>query len=140
MIGAMDISMSGLIAQRTRLTAVASNIANISSMRNENNELEPYQARYVVLQTEKNSERNSAAAKVQVAKVDTATVEPSYRYDPTHPLAMKSGPHQGYVAYPNVDMMAEFVDALEATRAYEANVGVLEISKNMAQQTLRILA
>ena len=53
---------------------------------------------------------------------------------------MKSGPHQGYVAYPNVDMMSEFVDALEATRAYEANVGVLEISKNMAQQTLRILA
>jgi flagellar basal-body rod protein FlgC len=140
MFGAMDISMSGLLAQRARLTAVASNIANISSMRNEKNELAPYQARYVVLQTEKNSERNSAAAKVQIAKVDTTTVEPSYRYDPTHPLAMKSGPHQGYVAYPNVDMMSEFVDALEATRAYEANVGVLEISKNMAQQTLRLLA
>jgi flagellar basal-body rod protein FlgC len=140
MIGAMDISMSGLLAQRARLTAVASNIANISSMRNENNELTPYQARYVVLQTEKNSERNSAAAKVQVAKVDTTTIEPNYRYDPTHPLAMKSGQHQGYVAYPNVDMMSEFVDALEATRAYEANVGVLEISKNMAQQTLRLLA
>lgn len=140
MIGAMDISMSGLMAQRARLTAVASNIANISSMRNENNELAPYQARYVVLQTEKNDERNTGAAKVQIAKVDTTTVEPNYRYDPTHPLAMKSGPHQGYVAYPNVDMMSEFVDALEATRAYEANVGVLEISKNMAQQTLRILA
>ena len=140
MFGAMDISMSGLLAQRARLTAVASNIANISSMRNEKNEVAPYQARYVVLQTEKNSERNSAAAKVQIAKVDTTTVEPSYRYDPTHPLAMKSGKHQGYVAYPNVDMMSEFVDALEATRAYEANVGVLEISKNMAQQTLRLLA
>src|SRR5262245_4292993 len=138
MIGAMDISMSGLLAQRARLTAVASNIANMSSMRNENGDLAPYQARYVDLQTEKNAERNTGAAKVEIAKVDTTNVEPSYRYDPTHPLAMKSGPHQGYVAYPNVDMMAEFVDALEATRAYEANVGVLEISKNMAQQTLRI--
>ena len=68
MFGAMDISMSGLLAQRARLTAVASNIANISSMRNEKNEVAPYQARYVVLQTEKNSERNSAAAKVQIGR------------------------------------------------------------------------
>jgi flagellar basal-body rod protein FlgC len=140
MIHAMDISMSGLLAQRARLTAVASNIANISSMRNENNEVQPYQARHVVLQTAPIDDRGSPAAKVQVAKVDTTTVEPNYRYDPTHPLAMKSGPYQGYVAYPNVDLMSEFVDALEATRAYEANVGVIEISKNMAQQTLRILA
>jgi flagellar basal-body rod protein FlgC len=44
------------------------------------------------------------------------------------------------VAYPNVNMTTEMVDALEATRAYEANIGVMEVSKGMAQQTLRILA
>jgi flagellar basal-body rod protein FlgC len=43
------------------------------------------------------------------------------------------------VAYPNINMTAEFVDALVATRAYEANVGVLEMTKGMSQQTLRIL-
>ena len=58
------------------------------------------------------------------------------KHEPGHPDADASG----YVAYPNVDMTTEFVDALEATRAYEANIGVLEISKDMGQRTLQILA
>jgi flagellar basal-body rod protein FlgC len=58
------------------------------------------------------------------------------KYQPGHPDANA----EGYVAYPDIDMTVEFVDALEATRAYEANVGVFEITKNLAQQTLRILA
>ena len=41
------------------------------------------------------------------------------------------------MAYPNIDMTTEFVDALEATRAYEANIGVIEVTKNLAQQTLQ---
>ncbi|MEC8433393.1 MAG: flagellar basal body rod C-terminal domain-containing protein, partial [Planctomycetota bacterium] len=64
---------------------------------------------------------------------------PNYRWQPDHPLAIKTGKHKGYVAYPKVDMNTEFVDALEAVRAYEANVGVMEITKNLGQQTLRIL-
>ena len=44
------------------------------------------------------------------------------------------------MAYPNVNLMTEFTDALEATRSYEANVGVIEITKDLFQQTLRILA
>ena len=51
----------------------------------------------------------------------------------------KKGPKKGYVAYPQVNMTAEMVDALVATRAYEANIGAMELSKNMAQQSLRIL-
>ena len=44
------------------------------------------------------------------------------------------------MAYPGVNMMAEFTDALEATRAYEANIGVIEVSKEITQQSLRIVA
>jgi flagellar basal-body rod protein FlgC len=44
------------------------------------------------------------------------------------------------VAYPDVNMMTEFTDALEAARAYEANLGAMEMTKDLAQQTLRIIA
>ena len=83
---------------------------------------------------------SSGAKGVEVASIETETVEPIYKYEPGHPEAIKDGPHKGYVAYPNIDMTREFVDAMEATRAYEANIGVMEITKNLGQQTLRILA
>ena len=77
---------------------------------------------------------------MKVASVETQTVEPRYKYQPGHPLAIKDGKWKGYVAYPNVNMTQEFVDALEATRSYEANIGVMEVSKNIMKQNLSILA
>jgi flagellar basal-body rod protein FlgC len=140
MISALDISTSALVAQRIRLDAVAGNIANMTAQtRDANGQLSPYQARYVVFQTDESLATSSGAAGVKVAAVETESKEPLYRYQPTHPHAIKQGPRAGYVAYPNVNMMTEMVDALVATRAYEANVGVMEISKGMGQQTLRIL-
>lgn len=139
MITAMDISTSALVAQRTRLNAIASNMANMSTTRNENGEVEPYQARFVVFQEDKDLKMESGATGVKVASVETETVEPNYKYQPGHPMAIQDGPHKGYVAYPNVNMTREFVDALEASRAYEANIGVMEVTKNLGQQTLRII-
>lgn len=140
MLKALDISTSGLMAQRLRLNAISSNLANISTQRNENGEIKPYQARYVMFQTDESVGGSSGAVGVQVAGVETSQVEPRYKYQPDHPLAIKEGKYKGYVAYPNIDTMNEMVNALEATRAYEANIGVMEISKSMVQQTLRILA
>ena len=140
MITALDISTSGLIAQRARLNAISSNIANLSTLRNENGELEPYQARYAVFQTDDALKTKGGAAGVKVSSVETEDVEPEYRYQPNHPLAIKEGKHKGYVAYPQINMITEFVDAMEATRAYEANIGVMEITKNLAHQTLTIIA
>ena len=140
MISALDISTSALVAQRVRLNATASNLANMSTTRNENGDIEPYQARFVVFQTDDELSTPYGATGVKVASVETDTVEPNYKHDPGHPLAIKQGKWKGYVAYPNINMTTEFVDALEATRAYEANVGVIEVTKNLGQQTLRILA
>ena len=140
MISALDISTSALVAQRTRMNAISSNLANMSTTRNENGELQPYQARYVTFQTDDDLVTSDGASGVKVASVKTENIEPLYKFQPNHPHAIQEGKWKGYVAYPNVNMTAEFVDALEATRSYEANVGVIEISKNMAQQTLRILA
>jgi flagellar basal-body rod protein FlgC len=141
MITALDISTSALVAQRIRLDTISSNLANLSSMqRNANGEMEPYQAKYVMFQTDEQLSTSSGAAGVTVASIETEQHDPLYRWQPEHPYAIKDGPRRGYVAYPSVNMTTEFVDALVATRAYEANLGVMEITKNMAQQTLRILA
>ena len=139
MFAAFDISLSGMEAQRVRLNAISSNIANVSTTRDEEGNPRPYQPRFVVFETRPVDSAPPGAAGVEVAAVRTAEVEPLWRYEPNHPDAVKEGPRQGYVAYPNVDLTVEFVDALEATRAYEANVGVMEISRDLAQQTLRIL-
>ncbi|MDY0167536.1 MAG: flagellar basal body rod protein FlgC [Thermoguttaceae bacterium] len=139
MFPALDISTSGLAAQRIRMNAQSSNIANISTTHNERGEPEAYQPRFVVFQTDESVGAHGAAG-VRVASVEIADVEPIWRYEPHHPDAVKEGPHAGYVAYPNVNMMTEFTDALEAARAYEANLGVIDITKDMQNQTLRILA
>jgi flagellar basal-body rod protein FlgC len=139
MINALDISTSGLVAQRIRLNAISSNLANMSTLRNENGEVEPYQARFPIFETSDEVATTYGAAGVKVASIETEQVEPNYKFQPNHPLAIKDGKWKGYVAYPHINMVNEFVDALEATRAYEANVGVIEATKTMSSQTLRIV-
>lgn len=140
MIPALDISTSALVAQRQRLDTVSSNLANLTSLeRDERGNMQPYAARYVVFQTDESLETQSGAVGVKVASVETENIEPLYRWQPSHPYAIQDGPKKGYVAYPRVNMTAEMVDALVATRAYEANLGAMELSKNMAMQSLRIL-
>jgi flagellar basal-body rod protein FlgC len=136
---ALDISTSGLVAQRTRMNAISSNLANVSTTHNERGEPAPYQARFVVFQSDDSVGAHGAAG-VKVSSVETEQAEPRLRYLPGHPDAIKDGPHKGYVAYPNINMMTEFTDALEAARSYEANLGAMEISKDMEHQTLRIIA
>lgn len=140
MLSTYDISVSGLVAQRQRLNAISSNIANISTLENEAGEAKPYQPRFVVFQTDEHADYPAGAAGVKVSHVGIEDVEPIYKYDPQHPLAIKEGNWAGYVAHPNINLQTQFVDAMEATRAYEANIGVIEATRELSQQTLRILA
>ena len=139
MISAMDISTSALVAQRVRLNTISGNIANMSTLKNEAGENKPYQPRFVIFETAEEQAEGGAAG-VKVAKVEIDESEPLYRFQPDHPLAITEGKWKGYVAYPNVDMNEQFVDALEASRSYEANIGVMEVTKGLARQTLSILA
>lgn len=139
MFPSLDISASGLVAQRIRMDAISSNLANISTTHNEQGEPEPYQARFVLFQTDE-SVGGGGAAGVRVSSVQSEASEPLLKYEPGHPDAIKEGPKKGYVAYPNINMMTEMTDAMEAARAYEANVGAIEIAKDLQNQTLRILA
>ena len=139
MMSALDISTSALVAQRTRLNAISGNIANMSSLTDETGAANPYQPREVVFQTD-DTLSVSGASGVKVSEIKTSEAEPLYRYQPNHPLAIEEGKWKGYVAYPNIDLTTQMVDALESTRAYEANIGVMEISKNLSRETLTILA
>ena len=118
---------------------VSQNIANMKSTRNEKGESAPYQPRSVVFQSEESAE-NPGIARVTVSAVVPRNIEPIWRDEPGHPDAAKAGPHAGQVAYPNIDLMTEYTNALEAARSYEANLGAMDITKDMEKQTLRILA
>jgi flagellar basal-body rod protein FlgC len=136
MQSALDVSTSGLVAQRARLDAIAANLANISTTRNERGELEPYRPRYVTFAEDPSIQTHGGGVGVRIGGVETSTEAPDLRYQPGHPDADA----QGYVAFPAIDMTAEFVNALEATRAYEANIGVIEVTKDLGRQTLEIIA
>jgi flagellar basal-body rod protein FlgC len=135
MLNAIDISTSGLIAQRQRMNTIAGNIANVNTTRGSNGELEPFQRRLIRFSTEDVSSREgSGAAGVEYhIEVDTAN-DPRRVHDPGHPDA------DGYGAFPNINLVTEFVNALEANRAYEANVAAIEVTKEMSDVGLRILA
>jgi len=134
MFETLDISSSALQAQRTRLDTIAANVANMNTTRNVRGEAVPYRRRFAVFAPGQTGEPGKAG--VHVANVE-ADMSPFRKvHDPFHPDADK----QGYVSYPNVDMAIEYVNALEASRAYEANVTVMEVTKAMINGSLRLLA
>jgi len=135
MITSLDISASALVAQRTRINVIANNIANISTTRNEDGQAEAFQARFPVFQTDAETATLNGAMGVRVSSVEFDNKEPLLKYEPQHPDADDNG----YVAYPNINLMEQMVDSMEASRAYEANVTVIEVSNSMARQTLNIL-
>ena len=123
MFPALDISTSALTAQRIRMDAISGNMANVSTTRNEKGEPVPYQPRFVIFATDNSIPNAEGGVGVQVQSVETAQVEPRYKYQPGHPDAIKQGPHQGYVAYPDIDITTEMVDALEASRCVRSERG-----------------
>lgn len=92
MFSAMDISTSAMVAQRTRINVITSNIANISTTRNEAGEAQPYQPKFVVFQTDDSVGQALGAAGVKVTSVETANVERSGGTSRAIPTPSKRGP------------------------------------------------
>ena len=135
MLKVMDISASGLIAQRIRFIATASNMANVTSTRNEDGELKPYAPRFVKFQTAEHVGPHGAAG-VVVREIARDDLPPIRRYSPHHPDADE----QGFINLPHINLITEFTDAIETGRSYEANLGAMDITKSMANQSLRIIS
>jgi flagellar basal-body rod protein FlgC len=137
----LRISASGLAAQRKRIEAVSSNIANAQTTQTA--EGGPYRKKEVIFGSEPARESFSEilegqmdekAQTVHVTEVVNSDKAPILKYEPNHPDANKDG----YVAYPDINVMAEMADMLEAQRSYEANVSALNTTKSMAMKTLEI--
>ncbi len=143
MYGGLDISVSGMIAQRTRLDTIAANLANRSATRDANGDPNPWRRRFTVFQPGDPTAASDRGKRlgVHVSSIELDRSEFQKRYDPTHPDARPEGTKDaGYVYLPNVNPVMEQVDALDAQRAYEANIAAAEATKSLIAQALRLIA
>ncbi len=135
----MDISTSALVAQRTNLDTIAGNIANMYSTRDADGNPNPY-SRRIPLFSAGNPAGGKNAPGVHITEIVESKDPFRLVYNPSHPDAIKEGENKGYVRMPNVDYSTEMINAMMASRIYEANVTVMEITKSMATGSLRVLA
>lgn len=137
----MDISSSGMAANRKRMNAIASNIANAQTTRTV--EGGPYRRKEVVFGAEPardnfsdilEGEMGENIQKVHATEVLSINEAPILKYEPGHVDANE----KGYVAYPNINVMKEMANMISASRSYEANISALNTAKSMAMKSLEI--
>lgn len=145
----IDVSASGLTAQRLRLDTIANNLANAETTRVSGGS-GPYRRQVVLFEARpgsavgrsfsdilKNRLNEGVGGGVRVRSIRSLNEQdaPFNRvYEPGHPDADE----QGYVTYPNVNVVEEMVNMISATRAYEANAKVIEATRAMAERALSI--
>ncbi|HAR64527.1 MAG: flagellar basal body rod protein FlgC [Candidatus Margulisiibacteriota bacterium] len=132
-----DISSSGMSAEQMRMNVIADNIANSETTNSEDGG--PYKRKSVMLEAVQGSQfatvfSNKVGGGVKVSQVVSDKNPPKMVFDPNHPNADKNG----YVKYPNVSVVNEMVDMLSASRAYEANITMFNLAKNMELKALDI--
>jgi flagellar basal-body rod protein FlgC len=131
---ALKISASALSAQKLRMEIISSNLANIHTTRTE--EGKPYKKKEVVFSpyTFKDA-LNEKLEGVKVEEIVESDKPFQKVYDPSHPDADR----EGYVTYPNMNLIEEMTDLIDASRSYEANVNVLSATKEMIIKTFDII-
>ncbi|MBW1980195.1 MAG: flagellar basal body rod protein FlgC [Deltaproteobacteria bacterium] len=144
---AMDISATGMAAERIRLNVISMNLANAQTTKTE--EGIPYQRRTVIFRTTPLSRLfpvrsyfaqvlqdylDSEVDGVKVERIEKMGGDFRQVYDPAHPDADENG----YVLYPNINLVEEMVNMLEASRSYEANVTAVKAAKSMALKAMEI--
>lgn len=143
LLNALNVSASGLSAERLRMDVISANIANANSTRTEKGGAYRRQVALLAPQNTQNNfqkalqdslNRHAPYSGVKVAGIVEDQTPLKRVYDPTHPDAAADG----YVEYPNVDVMKEMVELITASRSYEANATVLNSTKSMFLKTLEI--
>lgn len=141
-LSSMEVSSSGMAAQRYRMNIIAANIANAQTTRTP--EGGPYRRREVIfgaLPAQRSFEEELRShvkpddpLHVKVLGVAIDERPPLLKYDPAHPDSNE----EGYVAMPNIDPLEEMVNLMLATRSYQANVAAFNATKSMALRALEI--
>ncbi|TDO94454.1 flagellar basal-body rod protein FlgC [Halanaerobium saccharolyticum] len=140
MFKGIDISASGLTAQRLRMDTISSNIANAETTRDEDGNT--YRRKVPIFKQKLDREMEAGSgnisgvnsAGVEVAKIAEDQSPFRLEYRPDHPDANE----EGYVELPNVSVMTEMVNMIDASRAYEANIQAISNYKSMANSALNI--
>jgi flagellar basal-body rod protein FlgC len=140
-LSGMRVSASGMAAQRMRMNTINSNIANVNTTRTP--EGGPYRRKDVVFEAMPEAKSfgeilttqpQKDVNRVQVTDVLVDRKAPMMKYEPDHPDANEDG----YVAYPNINLMEEMANMIMTTRAYEANVSAMNATKDMAMTSLEL--
>jgi flagellar basal-body rod protein FlgC len=144
MFDAMNISATGLTAQRLRMDVISQNIANVSTTRTADGG--PYKRRTVLFQEIKENDpfsayfsdavryRHNQGMGVRVSEIVEDETPSNLVYDPSHPDANE----EGYVRMPNVNIVEEMVNMISASRSYEAGITAMTSTKAMIAKTLEI--
>jgi flagellar basal-body rod protein FlgC len=139
LFGSLQVSSSGMSAQRTRAELLVENMANSETTRTP--EGGPYRRKDVVFSTDQQVSpfsavfQNEIGTGVAVADVIQDAREPQRRYMPGHPDADANG----YVAFPNMNPAEDMVDLLSASRSYQANVAAISSVKDMISRSIDIM-
>ena len=128
----MDIAASGMQAQSERLKLIAQNVANANSVSTEANGL-PYRRKTISFKSV--FDKEMGVEKVMIDKIGVDKSAYVQKYDPGNPTANA----QGYILLPNVNTLVEMTDMREAKAAYQANLSVIEMTKQMVARTLELL-
>lgn len=129
---AMQMSGAGMKVQGDRIRVISQNIANADTAANTPNAT-PYQRKTVVFKNE--LDRASGVEKVKVERIIEDKGEFKLKFQPSHPGADENG----YIRLPNINTLIESMDMKEAQRSYEANLGMITISKGMLGKTIDLI-
>ena len=132
LISTFRISAAGMKVQGTRLRVISQNIANADSLPAQPGE-KPYQRKLITFKNEMNRELGVSLVEVNRGSKDQSDF--TKRLDPSHPAA----DNDGYVLTPNVNKLVEMMDMREAQRSYEANLNMIESSKQLMSRTIGLL-
>lgn len=130
MFNIFDIAGSALSAQSQRMNVTASNLANVDSVGTEDGQA--YRAKQVLFETQAGGRSSIGGVHVTQVIEDPSPLRQEYR--PEHPLADE----KGYVSLPNVEPVYEMVNMIAASRSYQANIEVMNTSKQMLLKTLTL--
>lgn len=132
LLTAMQLAAKGMKAQGTRMRVISENLANADTT-GKTAGSDPYRRQIVTFKNEMN--RAEGVEEVSVDKITGDNADFILKYDPSHPAADANG----YVKTPNVNSLVEMMDMREAQRSYEANLGVIEMSRAMLMRTIDLI-
>ncbi len=132
MFPGLDISATGMHVQTIRLNTIASNMANVDSI--SSNAGETYRSKQPVFKTIMDNETGRPSGGVKIDQIVESQAPLKMEYNPSHPMANK----EGYIFRPNVNVVEEMANMLDASRTYDTNIQVMNTAKQLLLKTIQL--